>query len=150
LVDHTAKQREQDEQRMAEATGRMEQARDLLAALDRGLARLLRRGDLARAREQYEQAEEACQVARQQADRERQARQAQQQHHQAHQKANPDLLAQYWVIVHEDRWRIRAEARAVELQRPGWSRELGERPTTVKGGHAWDRVVEQTIEYRQR
>jgi hypothetical protein len=30
------------------------------------------------------------------------------------------------------------------------ARPLGERPTTVKGGRAWDRAVEQTIEYRQR
>jgi len=47
-------------------------------------------------------------------------------------------------------WRQRAEACAVELERPGWSRELGQRPATVKGGRVWDRSVEQTVEYRQR
>src|SRR6266511_4110448 len=33
---------------------------------------------------------------------------------------------------------------------PAWSRELGQRPPTVKGGRAWDRAVGQTVEYRQR
>jgi len=47
-------------------------------------------------------------------------------------------------------WRQRAEACAVELERPGWSRELDQRPATVKGGRVWDRSVEQTVEYRQR
>jgi conjugative relaxase-like TrwC/TraI family protein len=153
LVVHMTKQREQYEHRLAEATGRLKQASDLLASLDRGPARLLRGGDLGRAREQYEQAEEARKVAQQQADRtadrERQARQAQQQH-EAHQEANPDLLAEYRAIAREGGWRDRAEARAVELERPGWAGELGERPTTVKGGRAWDRAVEQTLEYRQR
>jgi hypothetical protein len=153
LLDHATTKREQDEQRLVEATGRRQQARDLAASLERGPARFLRRGDLGQARQQAEQAEQAYQVARQQADRaadrERQARQAQQQH-QAHREANPDLLAEYQAVVREDKWRTRAEARAVELQPPGWSRELGERPTTVKGGRAWNRAVEQTVEYRQR
>jgi hypothetical protein len=47
-------------------------------------------------------------------------------------------------------WRKRADARAVELERPGWSRELGERPASIKGGRAWDRAVGQAVEYRQR
>jgi hypothetical protein len=47
-------------------------------------------------------------------------------------------------------WPKRADVRAVEVLQPEWSRELGERPATVKGGRAWDRAVEQTIEYRQR
>ncbi len=153
LLDFATKQREQYEQRLAEATGRRQQARDLLASLERGPARFLRRGDLGRVREQYEQAEEAHQVARQQADhaadRERQARQAQQQH-EAHQEANPDLLARQRELMRVQGWLNRAEARAVELEQPGWSRDLGERPATVKGGRAWDRAVQQTVEYRQR
>src|SRR6266542_3396720 len=60
------------------------------------------------------------------------------------------LLAEYYAVVREDKWRTRAQARAVELERPEWSRELGERPATVKGGRAWDRAVGQTVEYRQR
>jgi hypothetical protein len=118
---------------LAEATSRREQARNLVGGLEHGPARWLRRRGLAQARQQYERAEEAYQVARQQADRavdrERQARRAQQQH-QAHREAHPDL--------------------AVELERPEWSRDLGQRPATVKGGRAWDRAVEQTVEYRQR
>jgi conjugative relaxase-like TrwC/TraI family protein len=153
LVAHTTTQRQQYEHRLADATTRRQQTRELLASLERGPARLLRRGDLARAREQYEQAEEAYQVARQQADRaadrELKARQAQQQH-QAHQEANPDLLARQRELLRVQAWRHRAEARAVEMERPGWSRDLGERPATVKGGRAWDRAVEQTVEYRQR
>jgi conjugative relaxase-like TrwC/TraI family protein len=153
LVAHATSRREQYEHRLAEATTRRQQAADRLATLDRGPARFVRRGGLGRVREQYEQAGEACKVARQQADRaadrERQARQAQQQH-EAHREANPDLLAQQRVLMREQGWRNRAEARAVELERPGWSGELGERPATVKGGRAWDRAVEQTVEYRQR
>jgi conjugative relaxase-like TrwC/TraI family protein len=153
LVAHATTKREQDEQRLAEATGRRQQARDLVASLEHGPARFLRRGDLARAREQSKQAEAAYRVARQAADRaadrERAARQAQQQH-QAHREANPDLVAEYRAVVREDKWRTRAQARAVELERPGWARELGERPASIKGGRAWDRAVEQTVEYRQR
>ncbi len=153
LLDYATKQREQYEHRLAAATGRRQQTLDLLASLERGPARFLRRGDLARAREQAEQAEQACQVARQQADRaadrERHARHAQQQH-EAHREANPDLLARQRELLRVQGWRHRAEARAVELERPGWSRDLGERPATVKGGRAWDRAVEQTVEYRQR
>src|SRR5262245_46877335 len=117
-----ATKREQPEQRLAEATPRRQQARDLLASLEHGPARFLRRGDLGRAREQAKPAEAAYRVARQQADRaadrERAARQAQQQH-QAHREANPDLVAEYHAVVGEDKWRTRAEARAVELERPG-------------------------------
>jgi conjugative relaxase-like TrwC/TraI family protein len=149
LLAHTTTKREQDEQRLAEATTRRQQAADRLASLDRGPGRLLRRSDLGRAREQYEQAEEAYQVARQAADRERAARQAQQQH-EAHREANPDLLDRQRELLRVQAWRKRAEGRAVELLQPEWSRELGQRPATVKGGRAWDRAVEQTVEYRQR
>ncbi len=151
--DQATTRREQHDQRLAQATSRLEQTRDQLAGLEHGPARWLRRGDLARVREQAKQAEEAEKVARQQADRaadrERAARQAQQQH-QAHREANPELLAEYQAVVREDKWRSRADARAVELLQPEWSRDLGERPTNVKGGRAWDRAVEQTVEYRQR
>jgi AAA domain/UvrD-like helicase C-terminal domain len=145
--------REQHEQRLAEATGRRQEARDLVALLEHGPARWLRRGDLARARQQYEQADQAYQVARQAADRaaarERDACH-QQQHYQAHQEANPDLDEQRRELLRVQAWRKRADARAVELLRPEWARELGERPATVKDGRVWDRAVEQTVEYRQR
>jgi conjugative relaxase-like TrwC/TraI family protein len=153
LLDLATSRREQSEQRLAEATGRRQQARDLVASLEHGPARFLRRGDLARAREQAKQVDEAYQVARQAADRaadrERAARH-EQQRHQAHREANPELVAEYHAVVREDKWRVRAQARAVELERPGWARELGERPASIKGGRAWDRAVGQVVEYRQR
>jgi hypothetical protein len=135
--------------RLADATGRREQARDLVAALEHGPGRLLRRGDLARPRRQFEQAEQAEQVARQAADRERHARQ-EQQRYQAHQEANSEVREQHRELLRVQAWRKRADARAVEVLRPEWSRELGERPATVKEGRVWDRAVEQTVEYRQR
>ncbi len=153
LLEHATMRRQQHERRLAEATTRRQEARDLVAGLEHGPARWLRRGDLGRARGQAKQAEAAYQVARQQADRaadrERVARHQQQQYH-AHREANPELAAEYRAVMREEAWQRRVAARAVELERPAWSRELGERPATVKGGRAWDRVVEQTIEYRQR
>jgi hypothetical protein len=154
LLALATSRREQHDQRLAEATIRREEARALVALLEHGPARWLRRGDLGRAREQAKQAEAAYQVARQAADRaadrERDARHQQQQQYQAHQEANPDLLERRRELLRVQAWRKRADARAAELLRPEWSRKLGERPATVKGGRAWDRTAEQTIEYRQR
>ncbi|HZC99736.1 MAG TPA: AAA family ATPase, partial [Actinomycetes bacterium] len=153
LVALATSRREQHDQRLADATIRHQQARDLVALMEHGPARWLRRSDLARAREQAKQAEQVYQVARQAADRaadhERDARHQQQQY-QAHQEANPDLVEHRRELWRVQAWRKRADARAVEVLRPEWSRELGERPATVKGGRLWDRAVEQTIEYRQR
>jgi len=153
LVALATSRREQHDQRLAEATTRHQQARDLVALMEHGPARWLRRGDLARAREQADLAAQAELVARQAADRaadrERDARQQQQQY-QAHREANPDLEERRRELLRVQAWRKRADARAVELLRPEWSRELGERPVSVKGGRTWDRAVEQTIEYRQR
>jgi conjugative relaxase-like TrwC/TraI family protein len=155
LLALATRRREQHEQRLAEATTRRQEARNLVALLEHGPARWLRRGDLGRVREQAKQADEAYQVARQAADRaadrERAARhQQQQQQYQAHQEANPDLRERRRELLRVQAWRQRADARAVEVLRPEWSRELGERPATVKGGRVWDRAVEQAIEYRQR
>jgi hypothetical protein len=120
---------------------------------DRTAGVVPRRGDLGRVREQAKQAEEAYQFARQQADRaadrERAARHRHQQF-EAHREANPDLVERRRELWRVQVWRKRADVRAVEVLRPEWSRELGERPASVKGGRAWDRAVEQTIEYRQR
>jgi hypothetical protein len=153
LLALAAKRREQHDQRLAEATTRRQDARDLVALMEHGPARWLRRGDLGRVRKQARQAEAAYQVARQAtdraADRERAARHHQQQY-QAHQEANPEMREQHRELLGVQAWRQRADARAAELPRPEWSRELGERPTSVKGGRAWDRAMEQTIEYRQR
>jgi AAA domain len=153
LVALVTSRREQHDQRLAQATTRHQQARDLVALLEHGPARWLRRGELARARQQYEQAEQAYQVARQAADRaadrERHARQEQQQY-QAHREANPEVRERHRELLRVQAWRKRADARAVDVLRPEWSRDLGEPPATVKGGRAWDRAVEQTVEYRQR
>jgi hypothetical protein len=153
LVAHATTRREQSDQRLTEATTRYQDARDLVALLEHGPARFLRRSDLARAREQANLAAQAEQVARQAADRaadrERHARQEQQQY-QAHQEANPEVREQHRELLRVQAWRKRADARAVEVLRPEWSLGLGERPASVKGGRAWDRAVEQTIEYRQR
>jgi hypothetical protein len=153
LLARATTRREHSDQRLAEATSRHQQARDLVAALEHGPGRFLRRGDLARARDQARQAEQAYQVAQQAADRaadrERQARQLQQQH-EAHREAHPDLDERRRELWGEQAWRKRADARAVDLLHPEWSRDLGQRPSTVKDGRAWDRAVEQTIEYRQR
>jgi conjugative relaxase-like TrwC/TraI family protein len=153
LLDLATRRREQREQRLAEATTRHQQARDLVAVLEHGPGRVLRRDDLARAREQAKQAEAAYQVARQAADRaadRERATRHQQQQYQAHQEANLDVRERRRELLRVQVWRKRADAHAVELLRPECSRELGERPTTVKGGRVWDRAVEQTLEYRQR
>jgi hypothetical protein len=69
-LDQATSRREQHDQRLVEATSRLEQARDQLAGLENGPGPWwLRRGDLARAREQAKLAEKAERVARQQADR---------------------------------------------------------------------------------
>src|SRR6266498_4711574 len=116
LLAHATTEREQHEQRLADATTRQQEARDLLASLEQGPARWLRRGDLARAREQAKQAGEAYQVAQQAADRaadrERAARH-EQQHHQAHQEAHPDLADRRHELLRVQAWRNRADARAV-------------------------------------
>jgi conjugative relaxase-like TrwC/TraI family protein len=52
LLALATSRREQHDQRLAEATSRHQQARDLVALLEHGPARWLRRGDLGRAREQ--------------------------------------------------------------------------------------------------
>jgi hypothetical protein len=113
-----------------------QQLRDLVALMEHGPARWLRRGDLGRVREQATQAEAADQVARQAADRaadrERAARHQQQQY-QAYQEANPDLADRRRELLGVQAWRPRrrprgraAAARVVAgagraaYQRQGW------------------------------
>jgi hypothetical protein len=131
LVAHATMRRQQHEQRLAEATTRRQDARDLVALLEHGPARWLHRGDLARARQQYEQAAQAWQVARQRADRaadrERDLRQTQQQYH-AHREANPELAAEHRAVLREEAWqrRVVAGPRAAAGDGQGWPR-LGSR-----------------------
>jgi hypothetical protein len=98
--------------------------------------RLLRCRELAQVRDRLTVAETARTLARQQADRaadrERLARRAQQEH-QAWRERHADLFTAARACARELAWRGRVDARAVELERPGWLRELGEPPATVKG-----------------
>jgi len=153
LVARTAEQRQQAEQGLAEATARVDAARQRVAELGQGPSRLLRRRELAQARDRLALAETAAQLARQQADRaadrERVARHAQQEH-QAWRERHADLLSADHARARELAWRGRVDARAVELARPGWLRELGEPPATVKGQRAWRHTVARIEQYRER
>jgi conjugative relaxase-like TrwC/TraI family protein len=153
LLAHTTEQRRHAEQGLADATAREEGARDRVAELGQGAGRLLRRRELAEARDHHALAQTAAQLARQQADRaadrERQARRAQQEHLAWHER-HPDLLSADRAHARELAWRGRVELRAVELERPGWLRELGELPATVKGQRAWRQAVARVVQYRER
>jgi hypothetical protein len=153
LLAHTTEQRRHAEQGLAEATAREEGARDRVAELGQGAGRLLRRRELAEARDHHTLADTAAQLARQQADRaadrQRQARRAQQEHLAWHER-HPDLPSADRARARELAWRGRVELRAIELERPGWLRELGERPATVKGQRAWRQAVSRVEQYRER
>jgi hypothetical protein len=77
------------------------------------------------------------------------ARRAQQEH-LAWQERHADLLAGDRARARELGWRGRVDARAVELERPGWLRELGELPATVKGRRVWRQAVARIEQYRER
>jgi hypothetical protein len=139
LLAHATMRRQQHEQRLAEATTRRQDARDLVALLEHGPARWLRRGDLARARQQYEQAERAEQVVRQAADRaadrERHLRQTQQQYH-AHREANPELAAEHRAVMREEAWQRRVAARG----RAAVARVVAGPGAAAGDGQGWSRV----------
>jgi conjugative relaxase-like TrwC/TraI family protein len=153
LVAHTAERRRDAEQGLAEATARVDAAQQRLAELDRGAGWLLRRRELAQAHDRLALAETARTLARQQADRaadrERQARRARQEH-QAWQERYADLLAGDRARARELAWRNRVDARAAELERPGWLRELGALPATVKDQRAWRQTIARVEQYRER
>jgi len=153
LVAHTTDQRQHAEQGLADASAREEAARRRLAELGQGPGRLLRRRELAEARDRLALAETAAKLARQRADRaadrERQARRAQQEH-QTWRERHADLLAGDRARAREQAWRGRVDVRAVELERPGWLRELGEPSATVKGQRAWRQTVARIEQYRER
>jgi conjugative relaxase-like TrwC/TraI family protein len=153
LLAHTTEQRQHAEQGLTDATAREEATRDRVAELGQGAGRLLRRPELAEARDHHTLAHTAAQLARQQADRaadrQRQARRAQREHLAWHER-HPDLLSADRARARELAWRGRVDQRAIELERPGWLRELGERPATVKGQRAWRRAVSRVEQYRER
>ena len=47
-------------------------------------------------------------------------------------------------------WRHRASLRALELERPGWLRELGQPPASIKGQCAWRQAATHILQYRER
>ncbi len=153
LVAYTAEQRQHAEQGLADATATEQAARRRLAELGQGPGRLLRRRELAEARDRLALAATAATLARQQADRaadrERVARRAQQEH-LAWRERHGDLLAGDRARAREQAWRGRVDVRAVELERPGWLRELGEPPATVKGQRACRQTVGRIEQYRER
>jgi hypothetical protein len=63
---------------------------------------------------------------------------------------HPDLLVADRARARELAWRGRVDQRVIELERPGWLRELGEPPATVKGQRAWRQTVSRVEQYRER
>jgi FtsZ-binding cell division protein ZapB len=128
-------------------------ARGRLAELGQGAGRLLRRQELAEARDQLAQAEAAAQLAQRKADRAadraREARHAQQQH-QAWQERHATLLGADQARARELAWRRRVGTRAAELEQPSWLREFGEPPATVKGQRGWQQAIARVEQYRER
>jgi hypothetical protein len=153
LLAHTTDQRQLAEQGVTEATAREQTARDRVAALGQGTGRLLHRRELAQARDHLALAHTAAQLARQQADRaadrQRQARRAQQQH-LAYKERHAGLLTADRARARELAWRHRASLRALELERPGWLRELGQPPVSIKGQRAWRQAATHILQYRER
>jgi hypothetical protein len=153
LLAHTGERRQHAEQGLAEATATLQAARRRLAELGQGAGQLLRRRELAEARDRLALAESAAQLAGRQAnraaDRERQARRAQQQH-QAWQERHAPLLSADQARAQELAWRGRVGTRAAELERPGWLHELGEPPSTVKGQRTWRLAIARIEQYRER
>jgi hypothetical protein len=153
LLVRTTEQRQVAEQGLADATAREEAARDRVVELGQGAGRLLRRRQLAAARDQHALTATAAQLARQQADRaadrQRQARRAQQEHLAWHER-HPDLLNADRARARELAWRGRVNQRAIELEQPAWLGELGEPPATVKGERAWRQAVSRVEQYRER
>jgi len=153
LLARTAEQRQHAEQGLADATAREQAARQQVGELGQGAGRLLRRRELAEARDRLALAQTARTLARQQADRavdrERVARRARQEH-LAWRERHADLLSADRARAREQAWRGRVDVRAVELDRPGWLRELGEPPPTVKGQRAWRQTLARIEQYRER
>jgi hypothetical protein len=124
-----------------------------VAELGQGAGRLLYRRELTQARDRHALTQTAVALARQQADRatdrQRLARRAQQQH-LAYKERHAGLLAADRARTRELAWRNRADLRALELERPGWLREVGQPPATVKGERAWRQAAAHILQYRER
>jgi hypothetical protein len=152
LLAHTANQRQHAEQELADATATLQAVRRRLAERGQGAGRLLRRQELAEARDRLALAETAAQLAQRKADRAadraREARHAQQQH-QAWRERHATLLSADQARARELAWRSRVGTRAVGLEQPSWLREFGE-PATVKGQRGWQQAIARVEQYRER
>jgi conjugative relaxase-like TrwC/TraI family protein len=150
---HTTRLREQAEQGLAEATVRADAARQRVAELGGGAGRLFHRREFTQVREQLTLADTTAKLARQQADRaadrEREVRQAQQRR-EGWLERHPDAIATERELTRVLAWRGRVQAMAAELERPGWTRELGEPPRSVRGRRAWRQTHALLSDYRQR
>jgi AAA domain len=153
LVAHTTGQRQDAEQGLADGIAAVDAARRQLVELGQGAGRLLHRRELIQAREQLALADTAAKLARQRADRaadrEREVRQAQQRR-DGWLERHPDAIAQQRELTRVLAWRGRAAATAAELERLGWTRELGEPPASVRGRRAWRQTHALLSDYRHR
>jgi conjugative relaxase-like TrwC/TraI family protein len=152
LVAHTTGQCQDAEQGLGDALAAADAARRRLVELGGGAGRLLHRREFTQAREQLALADTAAKLARQQADRaadrEREARQAQQRR-QGWLERHPDIITQERELTRVLAWRGRVGAKAAELERPGWTRELGEPPRSVRGRRVWRQTHALLSDYRQ-
>jgi conjugative relaxase-like TrwC/TraI family protein len=152
LVAHTTGQCQDAEQGLGDALAAADAARRRLVELGGGAGRLLHRREFNQAREQLALADTAAKLARQQADRaadrEREARQAQQRR-QGWLERHPDIITQERELTRVLAWRGRVGAKAAELERPGWTRELGEPPRSVRGRRVWRQTHALLSDYRQ-
>jgi AAA domain/TrwC relaxase len=146
---HTTGQRQDAEQRLADALAETDAAQRRLAGLGQGAGRLFHRREFTQAREQLALAEIAAKLARRQADRaadrDREVRQAQQRG-DGWLERHPDALARERELAR----RGRVHATAVELDRPAWTRELGEPPQSMRGRRAWRQTHALLDDYRHR
>jgi hypothetical protein len=153
LLARATDQRQHAEHQLTDATAAVKVAQQRVAALGQGAGWLLRHQQLAQARERLALADTAAQLARQQADRaadwERQARIAQEQRQAWQERYAPVLVADQ-ARAQELAWRDRADVRALALERPGWLRELGQPPATIKGQRAFWQTVQRVQQYRER
>jgi hypothetical protein len=153
LVAHTTQQRQDAEQGLAGAVAAVDAAQRHLVELGGGAGRLLDRREVTQAREQFALADTAAKLARRQADRaadrERVARQAQQRR-EGWLERHPEAIAQARELTRVLAWRGRVHARAAELERPAWARELGEPPASVRGRRVWRQTYALLSEYRHR
>jgi conjugative relaxase-like TrwC/TraI family protein len=153
LLAHTTRLREQAEQGWAQAARDAETARQRVKELGRGPGHLLRRDQLAQARDRAALAATGAQLARGQAeratDRQREARQAHQRH-LAWREAHGEDLAAARATTRELAWQTRVAATAAELDRPAWTAELGAPPTSVRGRRAYRHATRLLSDYRDR